>query len=191
MGSESSDPICVSALIGAYHTEVSTHPIRKDKVDARTFHNTNATAKKKEWAALPQKVCRWTLRYRDDIDGAIVAGGGDRTAKVDERVTSGPLKPGMQQVNGLLVALPIGSLDREVDEVEVGVLMVLRRPSQPVIGRKIYSPDQRSGALEPKQAVHVDRVEVELEVGMMVVKAVVHDGNHSQRRQSSRRFLIA
>src|SRR5205823_3937675 len=93
------------------------------------------------------------------------------------------LQPLVQELHGLLIAHQVLTLDCAIDHVEVRILVGLRCIPEHRIGCQIASQEGRSPLFESDQVIEIDAVEIELEVMVMVIAAVIKNGQSHESRE--------
>src|SRR5262249_46831256 len=85
-----------------------------------------------------------------------------------------PLEPLFKQVNCLSVTARVGPSQRTIDHVEMSIAVVIRSPSQYVVGVHVTVMKERA-ALETDKTVKIDRVEIEFVVRIRHIRYVNGD----------------
>src|SRR5262245_42898011 len=159
----------------------STHPIRQYVVDARRFDRTPASTKEEERTALPEKIGVNAIYHRNWAAGSVVATGRVTrvSAPVTKQVSARPLEPLPQQVPRLGVAADVCAFQGAVDYIEMGVAVIVGRATQHIVDLHIVGSEYKI-PFQSNQVVEIDRIQIELEVGAVIVEQVkVNRRSHS------------
>ena len=160
---------------------VAAHPVRQKEVDSSRLNETSAAARKLKGTALPQEVGVDATFDGDRRASSVVAAGRKYIAEVDEPVASRTAQPTGEQVASFRITAAIRALDGTIDQVEMGVAVIVGCPAKDPVGVEIALA-MRTRKLGANQAEHSNRDQVELEIGRMRVGDLGNDRSADRER---------